>query len=194
MLTTEQVKELQGILKKQGADPGPIDGDFGPQTEAAVYQVLVGKPAPTIILANEGFDVGARARLSKAHVKLQMLMNEARKHATFTILDSQRGRAAQEKAFKEGKSKAHFGQSAHNWDPAIALDIAPLPINWDDRKAFIALSKIVLPLAKTMGIPIRWGGDWNMNGVLTDESFSDLPHYELHPWRAFAKQSKLYGG
>jgi peptidoglycan hydrolase-like protein with peptidoglycan-binding domain len=30
------VTELQGALKRHGFDPGPIDGDFGPKTEAAV--------------------------------------------------------------------------------------------------------------------------------------------------------------
>lgn len=30
------VRELQTLLRNQGFDPGPIDGDFGPKTEAAV--------------------------------------------------------------------------------------------------------------------------------------------------------------
>ncbi|TJX13617.1 LysM peptidoglycan-binding domain-containing protein [Tissierella creatinini] len=34
--TGPKVRELQILLKNQGFDPGPIDGDFGPLTEAAV--------------------------------------------------------------------------------------------------------------------------------------------------------------
>jgi peptidoglycan hydrolase-like protein with peptidoglycan-binding domain len=30
------VSHLQSLLQAEGADPGPIDGDFGPRTEAAV--------------------------------------------------------------------------------------------------------------------------------------------------------------
>ncbi len=34
--TGPKVRELQTLLRNQGFDPGPIDGDFGPRTEAAV--------------------------------------------------------------------------------------------------------------------------------------------------------------
>jgi peptidoglycan L-alanyl-D-glutamate endopeptidase CwlK len=43
-----------------------------------------------------------------------------------------------------------------------------------------------------MHIPLRWGGDWNFNGKTA--GLVDLPHYELHPWREWAKKSKLFGG
>lgn len=143
----------------------------------------------------DGFDIGARARLKQAHPLLQKLMNEARKKAVFTILDSQRGRAAQEKAFKGGFSKVHFGQSAHNWAPAIALDIAPLPIDWTDRKRFLVLIRdVIVPTAKRLGIPIRVGADFNMNGNYSDDNFQDLPHVELHKWRDFAKKAKPFEG
>lgn len=139
-------------------------------------------------------DAASSARLGRAHPLLQRLFREVARQTPILILDSQRGKAAQEKAFKAGNSKAHFGDSAHNWSPSVALDVAPKPLNWNDRKAFIDLSKIVLPTAKALGIPIRWGGDWNMNGVLTDEKLSDLPHYELHKWRDFAKRDCVLFG
>lgn len=139
-------------------------------------------------------DAKSRQRLAGAHPLLQRLFEEVARQTPIMILDSQRGREAQEKAFKAGNSKVHFGDSAHNWSPSVALDVAPKPLDWNNRAPFIALSKIVLPTAKSMGIPIRWGGDWNMNGVLTDEKFSDLPHYELHPWRDFAKRDCVLFG
>lgn len=140
------------------------------------------------------FDAGSAKRLKNAHPLLQKLMNEAIKKTPFMILDSQRGRAAQELAFKQKRTKVHFGNSAHNWSPAIALDVVPLPVDWKNTKAFVALSQVILPLAKELGIPIRWGGDWNMNGKTSDEKFVDMPHYELHPWRTFAKSSKPFEG
>jgi peptidoglycan LD-endopeptidase CwlK len=30
-----------------------------------------------------------------------------------------------------------------------------------------------------MGIEIRWGGDWDGDGDLSDHKFNDLPHFEL---------------
>ena len=34
-------------------------------------------------------------------------------------------------------------------------------------------------IALMLGIPIRWGGDWNGNNDLKDNNFDDLPHFEL---------------
>lgn len=205
--------DLQRALNAHGASPRlDEDGDFGdktwaalkafqkakglgevvtatPEAEAALTKAPPAKASP----ASSKFDAGSAKRLADAHPLIQKVMNAAREQKEFRILDSQRGRAAQEEAFRKGNSKAHFGQSAHNWSPSVAVDIAPVPLDWNDRASFIALSKIILPLAKEMGVPLRFGGDWNMNGVLTDEKLSDLPHYELHPWREFAKGSKLFG-
>lgn len=139
-------------------------------------------------------DAASAARLRAAHPLLQRLFEAVAARTPIIILESQRGRAAQEEAFRKGNSKAHFGDSAHNWNPSVALDVASKPLDWNDRKAFIALSVVVFDEARRLNIPIRWGGDWNGNGVLTDEKLSDLPHYELKPWRDFAKRDCfLYG-
>ncbi|OJU02811.1 MAG: hypothetical protein BGN87_06355 [Rhizobiales bacterium 65-79] len=149
------------------------------------------------------FSAVSLARLEGAHPLLQKVMNAAIEKFNFMILQSQRDRADQEKALRKGNTHAHFGQSAHNWAPAIALDVAPYPLDWNDRQRFIALSKVVgcfnpatgfgYGIAKELMVPLRWGGDWNFNGILTDEHLSDLPHYELHPWREWAKHSRLFG-
>jgi peptidoglycan L-alanyl-D-glutamate endopeptidase CwlK len=138
-------------------------------------------------------DRASAQRLAKAHPLLRKLFTEVAKRADIVILESQRGRAAQELAYRTKRSKARFGQSAHNWTPAIALDVCPKPIDWKNTKPFVRLAKeIVLPLAKEMEIPLRWGGDWNMNGKTEDEKFVDMPHYELTPWRSFAKNATLF--
>lgn len=138
------------------------------------------------------FGAASKRALFRAHPDLQKVLMEAIKVTDFRILDSTRGKDAQERAYANGNSKAHFGQSAHNYSPAIAVDLFPAPYNWNDRKSFIDLSKVILPLAKGMGVPLRWGGDWNMDGSTKDGW--DLPHYELHPWRTWAKTVKLYKG
>lgn len=130
----------------------------------------------------------SRAQL---HPKLQAIVDEAIKETDFKILDATRGKAAQELAFKLGRSKAHFGQSAHNWVPAIAMDLFPAPYSWDDNQAFIDLSKVILRIAKEQGTPLRWGGDWDMDGKVNTTGLVDLPHYELNPWRDWAKSSHL---
>lgn len=162
-------------------------------------------PPPKKLVKPKVFHYGAKskAQLKLAHPLLQKLFAEAIKHIDIQILQSQRGEKAQEEAFRLGHSRAHFGQSAHNWEPSIALDVCLYPLDWEDRPGFLAVQAIVgwydpkknsgHGLAKTMKIPIIWGGDWDSDGDLTDQKLIDLPHYELRPWRSFAKESKLFG-
>lgn len=138
------------------------------------------------------FGAASSAALLKCHPKLQLVAHEAIKEIDFRVLDATRGRADQERAFAGGKSKARFGQSAHNYVPAIAFDLFPAPYDWNNRQSFINLSKVILRISKEKGVPLRWGGDWNGDGNLSDGW--DMPHYELTPWREWAKQSKLYEG
>lgn len=144
---------------------------------------------------------GARSlhNLSGAHTLLKTLMNTAIEQYDFTIADGGRGRKEQEYAYQHGFSKVHFGDSAHNWIPWVALDIYPYPFDYkpehekDLRNRLKVLQlEIIKPVAKKLGIPIRQGIDFNMNGILTDDHFVDLPHVELYPWRQFAKEGRLY--
>jgi hypothetical protein len=123
-------------------------------------------------------------------------MSAAIKEVDFTILDGSRNKAEQELAFRQGHTKAHFGDSAHNWKPAIAVDIIPYPFrSWSDLEAFKTLQfGYIKPIAKRLNIPIRQGLDWNMNGKITDEHFLDFPHIELNPWRLWAKECELIEG
>lgn len=148
-------------------------------------------------MPTSGFDAEDLARLERLHPLLKQLFMEGRKQIAFTIRDTNRGRADQEKAFNEHKSTVHFGDSAHNWSPSLAADIYPVPVNFKDpayAKLFVPLQiGILKPLAAKLNIPIRQGIDWNRNGNLTDDKWDDLPHVELFPWRDFAKHAKLYG-
>jgi hypothetical protein len=147
----------------------------------------------------------SKKRLALAHPLLQKIMNLAAENIDFLILDSMRGEAEQELAFKRKFTKVHFGNSAHNWKPALALDIAPEPLDWGNSKdkahnakalqRFVDLQlNHILPAARKLGIEIRQGVDWNRNGILTDDSWDDLPHVELHPWREYSKKAKLFQG
>lgn len=177
---------IETFQKVHGLKP---DGIVGPITERVMFPVAaVAEPLPTT-----EFDKASYARLLQMHPLLQRLFVACRRQAVFMILESQRGRKEQEKAFKAGHSKVHYGNSAHNWTPAIAADVAPLPLDWSKPKPFINLQmEVIKPTAAKLNIPIRQGCDWNRNGILTDESFVDLPHVELHPWREFAKSSRPF--
>lgn len=144
------------------------------------------------------FDKRSLLNLDNCHPLLKKLHLEAIKIMPwdYIVTDSIRGEIAQTKAFKQGFSKVRFGQSAHNYKPAIATDCYPAPFsaNIPIKKFIIMQIEIIKPLAIKMGIPIRQGIDFNMNGNLSDDKWDDAPHMELHPWREWAKKSKLYRG
>lgn len=125
------------------------------------------------------FSKVSQDRLSTCHPQLQALMNEVIRHTDILVIEGHRGQEAQDKAFREGKSKLKWPQGKHNSLPSLAVDIAPYPINWNDLPAFHRLAQVVLETAESMGIKIRWGGDWNGNGSSKDERFLDLVHFEL---------------
>lgn len=70
-------------------------------------------------------------------------------------------------------------KSMHNFFPARAVDVAPYPINWRDTDRFYYFAGYVKRIAEEMGIPIRWGGDWDGDTELHDQKLYDLPHFEL---------------
>ena len=130
------------------------------------------------------FGTVSKRNLAKAHPKIQAVMNEAIKRIDFKVLDSERGEAAQTRAFLTGHSKARWKQSAHNYHPSIAVDLFPAP--------FDKLYRVIMEVAKELGVPLRSGDDWDMNGLRPgDKDNWDAGHYELHPWREWAKGSGL---
>lgn len=140
------------------------------------------------------FSKRSLAALKELHPTLQKLLNEAIKEFDFVILDAQRGEAEQERAFAGGFSGVHFGNSAHNWKPAVATDIAPYPINWKDVSSFKKMHvEVIKPIAARLKIPLRFGHDWDRDDKLGERGETDWPHIELHPWREWAKKSKLIG-
>ena len=48
------------------------------------------------------------------------------------------------------------------------------------RMSALAKSKTqILDTAKAMGIDLRWGGDWDRDTEVRDNSFDDLVHFEI---------------
>lgn len=127
----------------------------------------------------------SQERLALAHRELITLCKTVIKIVDFAVLETYRDEATQNKAFESGRSKLKFPLSKHNKNPAMAIDIAPYPVNWKDIHSFYYLAGIVLGTAAQlkeigkMTHSIRWGGDWNTNNIFIDETFSDLVHFEL---------------
>jgi hypothetical protein len=81
--------------------------------------------------------------------------------------------------FRQGKSKLRAGQSKHNSDPSRAVDVAPYPIDWNNMHRFYLLAGFMFQAASQLDIKLRWGMDWDMDWIHTDQTFFDAPHFEL---------------
>lgn len=121
----------------------------------------------------------SQERLNTCHPDLIKLMTAVSEVVNIAILCGHRGEVEQNKAFTEKKSKLKFPKSKHNKTPSLAVDIAPLPIDWNNTDAFKSLANLVFEIADRQKIHIRWGGDFNQDGNKTKNDAWDLPHYEL---------------
>jgi peptidoglycan LD-endopeptidase CwlK len=96
-----------------------------------------------------------------------------------TILEGHRDKNRQNQMVAEGKSQVRWPDGKHNTVPSCAVDVTPYPIQWDDRERQTLFAGYVLATAKAMGINLRWGGDWDQDTEVRDNSFDDLVHFEI---------------
>lgn len=124
------------------------------------------------------FSKDSLEKLQTCHIDIQKVMQEVIKHFDFTIIYGHRGKEIQDKLYPNF-SKVKFPDSKHNKTPSLAIDIAPYPIDWNDINRFIYLAGFVVGIANSIGIGLRWGGDWNKDTELKDNRFNDMGHFEL---------------
>ena len=125
------------------------------------------------------FGERSKKNLNTCDEDLVFLFEEVVKYFDCSVLEGHRGKKLQNKYFKEGKSKLKFPEGNHNKKPSKAVDVVPYPIDFSDRERMTYFAGFVKGMAAVLGIPIRWGGDWNSNTEVKDNNFDDLPHFEL---------------
>ena len=118
-------------------------------------------------------------RLSECDQDLQDIMFEAIDMMDLTILQGHRPKVEQDEYFALGTSEVQWPHSKHNSRPSKAVDVAPYPVEWADRERMHYMAGMIKGIADQKGIAIRWGGDWDMDGEVKDNSFDDLVHFEL---------------
>lgn len=123
------------------------------------------------------FSDRSETQLATCHADLRRVLNEAIRLIDFAVLEGHRSPGRQEYLYEIGASKVLKGK--HNELPSLAVDIAPWPVNWADRERFVYFAGVVMGIAGTLGVALRWGGDWDRDTELADETFRDLGHFEL---------------
>lgn len=120
-----------------------------------------------------------RATLDK---RLKKIVDDILHYTDVSLVTGYRNRIDQDTAFRNGHSQLQYPQSKHNKYPAVAVDIAPWPYPEKDTELWGQLGYIAgvaIMCAERYGVELRWGGDWNQNGTVTDNNFDDLFHFEI---------------
>lgn len=130
------------------------------------------------------FSARSKEKLLTCHPDLQRLFNKVIESRDCTILCGRRGEEEQNEAFRQGHSRLAYPHSKHNATPSLAVDVAPYfelepHIRWDDTYSFYEFIGYVRAIADELGIRIRSGGDWDNDYDFADQTFFDLPHFEL---------------
>lgn len=126
-------------------------------------------------------------RYSTLHPDLQLLFDETRKELMTNprpdcpdifLVCGQRGEAEQNEAVRKGLSKVKFPGSTHNKSPSDGMDTCPYPIDWKNVKSFYTMYKVMKEVAERLKLNIRFGADFNQDGILNNDKFVDMPHCE----------------
>lgn len=119
------------------------------------------------------FGATSKERLATCHPLLIRLAQAVIRDFDFSVICGYRGKEDQDKAYFEGASNAKYGDSLHNVDPSLAIDVAPWPTLYKNRgKQKLLVQKFYYEAFK-MKIPIRSGGLFS--------NLTDWDHIELVP-------------
>ena len=117
----------------------------------------------------------SKERLKGVDERLVNVANELVKIMDCTVLEGLRTKERQSKLIAEGKSKTKYSKHIEG----KAIDIAPYPIDWEDRERFHYMGGMARGIGHALGVTVRWGGDWDSDGEVKDNNFDDLVHIEL---------------
>lgn len=123
------------------------------------------------------FSAASKAKLATCHPKLQQLFLAVNACWPCTVRYGRRTHEEQQALVRSGASKTM--NSRHLDNPSRAVDVTPDPLDWDDTRRFYYFGGFVVATAYTMGINVRWGGDWDGDMQIKDQNFNDLVHFEL---------------
>jgi hypothetical protein len=119
-------------------------------------------------------------RLQDCTQEVQHLCKEVIRSKDFTIICGFRNKEEQNEAFRLRRSTKQWPDSKHNTFPSPAVDVAPYPVDWNDKARFARLFGYMERVAEELGYRVVWGADWDMDGFTTDHQLVDMPHVEVY--------------
>ena len=151
------------------------------------------------------FGYASRKARSTCHPLLKQTVDAAIEYWDFALLYGWRGREEQDALFEANVSKVRWPNSKHNhlstkddvdagWAEevgiplSLAFDFAPWHstgkhIRWEVTEEFYYFSGFIQGIAGRIlsgtSYDFRYGGDWDQDQDLRDQTFMDLGHIEL---------------
>jgi hypothetical protein len=115
--------------------------------------------------------------------RLQRIVTRVRDEiGDISLLCGFRNETEQNEMHDAGLSEVRWPDGMHNRMPSLAVDFQPYPRPSRQIHLWSALSyyaSAAIIIAREEGVTLRWGGDWNRNGIIQDQKFYDLFHIEI---------------
>jgi|DEB0MinimDraft_6_1074348.scaffolds.fasta_scaffold00989_20 hypothetical protein len=127
---------------------------------------------------------GARSldHRDQLHPDLADLFDRALEMSPFDLAITGSHRTQEEhESLPDGATQVSWEQSKHSSMPSLAGHIDPYPIDYADPYRYYVLAGVVFAAARDLCMleRVRWGGDWDRDFRLAEETFRDLAHWEL---------------
>lgn len=136
------------------------------------------------------FKLGERSksRLAGVQAPLRRVVERAIELTAvdFTVLEGLRTLERQQALYAQGRTKpgkvVTWTMNSRHLEGA-AVDLAPVDssgrILWEDIAAFDQIAEAMFAAADELGVRIRWGADFDQDGVRRERGEHDSPHFEL---------------
>lgn len=108
----------------------------------------------------------------------------------FRVICGVRTAAEQRELYAQGRTKpgkivTWTLNSRHIPDPKTglgrAVDLLPAPYDWKQLLPFDKVAKAMMQASAELGVPIRWGANWDSDAQVREKGETDNPHFELRP-------------
>lgn len=134
--------------------------------------------------SNHKFSKQSEQRLTGLNPKLVQVVRLAlqRTKQDFLVLEGLRTPQRQRELYNQGRTtpgKIVTWTMKSNHLTGNAVDLVPYPVDWNTVEKFDQIALAMFSAANELGIKIRWGADWDMDGRSRERGESDSPHFEL---------------
>jgi peptidoglycan L-alanyl-D-glutamate endopeptidase CwlK len=130
-------------------------------------------------------NVRSEKNLIGVHDDLAKVVRMVAEQHDILVIEGLRTQERQDDLYAQGRTKPGkvitWTKNSKHID-GKAVDVVMLKngaIDWNDAKAFEDLGRIMVDTAKQLGVKLRWGYDWDSDGVLREKGENDGPHFEL---------------